>query len=346
MKNPKSTSHSALCIAHCAFFILVSATYPVHGGTVEADTVLADEIQTRVISYPNPSLTDGLVLYYSFETNMGIAYDASGNSHHGAIAPQCVWTNEGRFAGGAMAWTGTNAPEARIMVGHSPNFTSWDAYSVSIWFQLRRIPYSFDPLSPRGGYTLFMKSDFGVQPGGLSMAWLLYRTVPVESVEYLISGVSSILSCPVDTLQEGAWRHVVIVRDGDVGQLWVDGLLKVSNTNMVSLDGEGLFLTLGEFYTPLGYYPDQTWSGLMDEFRIYKRALSPTEIAYLHYLGTLPPPQPQQTNGVEAITVASDLAVAGELSVAGDATFLSGVQLAQPLGDLSSGSYTNAPPAP
>ena len=84
----------------------------------------------------------------------------------------------------------------------------------------------------------------------------------------------------------------------------------------------------------------------MDEVRIYDRALSPTEIAALYLDGFLPPPQPPQPSGDEVITVTSDLSVAGELTVLGDATFLSGVQLAQPLGDLSSGSYTNAPPAP
>jgi hypothetical protein len=77
----------------------------------------------------------------------------------------------------------------------------------------------------------------------------------------------------------------------------------------------------------------KSWSGLLDQVRIFDRALSPAEVAALHAEGS----------PSAAVSVTASLAVGGGLAVTGPVSFASGVLYSRPLGDLSCGSYTNAP---
>jgi len=338
MRNPKSkipNLKSKIIPNLCNLWIIFAACFA-RGGTVEADTVLADEVRTREISYPQPSTND-VVLYYSFAANGGyIVPDSSGNGYSG-VPVGCTWVNyAGRFSGGAMSW-GTNTWDAAVIVGSRPDFLSWEAYTLSVWFK-----YVPENSAYRAAYMLIAKAS-----GDLMETGLFVWPSPDGFLAFVLNSDTAgfvNLFCFRKNVLDGIWHHAVVVRAGNVGQLWLDGELEDSTAGMFTVKSTASSLCLGNCY--YGPYERYNWSGLMDEVRIYDRALSPTEIAYLYAIGSFPPPQPPQPSGEEVITVTSDLSVAGELTVSGDVLFLSGVQLAQPLGDLSSGSYTNAPPMP
>jgi hypothetical protein len=85
----------------------------------------------------------------------------------------------------------------------------------------------------------------------------------------------------VETTQPttGAWTHVAVTLAGDVGKIYVGGVLKNTNTSMSN--------NPSDFNPAVNYIGDSQWSadplldGRIDDFRIYNFALSGPDIATL-----------------------------------------------------------------
>ena len=89
-------------------------------------------------------------------------------------------------------------------------------------------------------------------------------------------------------LSDESWKHVVVTLDGDVGTLYVDGVLV--GTGAFTIDPEDLNAP-NTNATPQANYlgrgqEGNYFSGLVDSFRVYSKALSAEEVAELSY----PPP--------------------------------------------------------
>lgn len=93
------------------------------------------------------------------------------------------------------------------------------------------------------------------------------------------SGVLPIL------LNDGAWHHVALQREGDLVELYVDAV-RVDSRAMPStpLDFDSGGFMLGQEQDCVGgcLDPAQTLDGLVDELTIYRRALGPDEIAAIY----------------------------------------------------------------
>lgn len=124
-----------------------------------------------------------------------------------------------------------------------------------------------------------------------------------------------------------------MVRDGTYGAFWVDGVLRSTSTNMISVHNSSP-VCVGNSYSG-DSFQRKGWHGLLDEIRIFDRALSADGIRALY------------TEGGLRLGVYFDggVDVRGGLDVAGGAAF-GGAVYARPLGDLSCGAFTNGvPPA-
>ena|GEM_PF-3288354 len=241
---------------------------------------------------------DGLALYLPFETDTGATVqDASGNGHHGTAA-NCAWTSAGRFAGGAMSFNGANSS---IVFPTVPDFPSWDAYSVSVWVKhdgggyLGNYQYGhkiIDKSSLNHDLSIVLNPlgypHLGIPPG--------YIGVGVNE-----NGASCSFYDGYNYM-DNVWHHVVFLRNGSVGQLWIDGVLKDSKNNMVSVHSASAFCVGNSFSADP--YQCISWSGLLDEVRIYNRPLSPEEIGQLHTGGPLPPEPPPSVPTVSSVTAA------------------------------------------
>jgi hypothetical protein len=299
-------------------FLAAAAPLCVSAGTVTVDRVLADGIYVREIGLRPPKTDE--VLYYPFSTDEGgTVSDASGNGHDGAVSG-CVWANSGPH-GGCMSFDGSGDS---IDVGSAPNFPTWSRYSVSVWF-----------LHNGGG-------DFGAGYGhkildktSMMHDWKL-TVYPsggfVDLGLYESTGGTSMNDGTINYM-DNMWHHVVVVRDGTNGFLWVDGVLRYQNRSMISVNSSS-DVCVGNSYST-DYYQRKSWSGFIDEVRIYDRSLSSNEVARLYTEGCL--------GARSAVCVTTNLTVCGGLSVTGRVSFASGVAYARPLGDLSCGVYTNAP---
>ena len=269
------------------------------------------------------------VLFYDFAeapTN-GVVADRSGNGHDGA-ASGCDWTSAGRFHGGAMAFD-SNADS--VNAGTDLDFPAWERYTVSLWF----LHDGGGDKGPQYGHKMLDKTDWyhdwhlhilppGKEGGGAG-------EIGLSLYEDGVGG--SGLGDGSRNWADNTWHHVAVVRDGTYGAFWVDGVLRSTSTNMISVHNSSP-VCVGNSYSG-DSFQRKGWHGLLDEIRIFDRALSMDEVRALHAEGALR----------LGVYFDGGVDVRGGLDVAGGAAF-GGAVYARPLGDLSCGAFTNGvPPA-
>jgi len=301
-------------------------------GTIIADKVVAQEVQTSEISLPPPFGPE--ILYYNFETNGGtIVTDYSSNGNHGT-ASRSLWVSGGALSSaGAGSFDGSAVYQLAgdyVTLPEALDFPAWNNYSVSVWFK-----------HDGGGYT--STNQYGhklVDKSAASHDWCLVMIAQQPSagtVGVLLneSGADVWLSSGTVNYMDNAWHHAVVTRAGNLGQLWVDGVLKDQTNGMVTVNSTSP-VCIGNSYSS-NIYHRVSWSGRIDEFRVFDYTVSSNEIAHLYQAGTLlltPPPA--------AVLIATNLQVNGSLTVTGRVSF-AGAVYTRPRGDLTCGIYTNAP---
>jgi hypothetical protein len=200
----------------------------------------------------------GLVAAYSFNEGSGATVnDSSGKGNSGTISG-ATWTAAGRF-GGALAFNGTNS---WVTVNDSSSLDLTNAMTLEAWVR------PFGPTSWQAAIIKEQASDF---------AYGLY----VNTDQDQSSGVANINGGDVavnDPSEDGqvpmnTWTHLTTTYDGSILRLYENGIL----LNQASSPGK-IAVSSG----PLRIGGDSIWgeyfNGLIDEVRVYNRALSQTEI--------------------------------------------------------------------
>lgn len=266
-------------------------------------------------------------LYFDFAAEprgASVARDAGGQAHDG-VAEGCAWCAEGRFAGGALAFSG-NA--SSVTVPGAPDFPSWDAYSASVWFLHdgggeRGPQYGhkiLDRTSPDHDWHLSLRPEgHAADTGAVGLS--LYE-----------SGRRLRLEDASRNWADGDWHHAVVIRNGRHGELWIDGVRRAASENMFAVHGAGPFC-IGNSRSA-DRHQRTGWSGRLDEVRVFARALTQEEVARLYTVGAA-------GTGDGRVTFASDVEFAGGVSVAGPAVFAEGIRYVRPRGDLALGSETD-----
>lgn len=277
---------------------------PATAGDVTADNLRVFEdadVHGKLVVTASPEVTtNSLELWYSFSTNATPVADDSGNGNTGTVYT-ATWTSSGKIDG-AYQLDGTND---YIRVSTMTNQLSGD-FTLAAWVYC----------TGSGGDVF----DSYVTSYGNYWVSLIFDTVnnrmnlnlyDGSQCPYIVSANSSVTT--------GVWYHVVGTRNttDDKIYLYIDGDEKSSTTDTTTTVPSYGNLDLGACNGGGG--ATRMFQGLIDEPRVYDRALSDTEILELYL------------NGRET----SD----GD----GTAEFRDGVIYLAPLGDLSMGTYTNAP---
>ena len=209
--------------------------------------------------------TVGLTAYFSF--NDCTADESTGNnSILGVISgsPTC----ECGVNGQALRFNGSSD---YVVVGGSVNgeFDTED-FTVSFFFK---------PLGGAGVRTLMAKT--GADCSDQNVFAIRYdagtKLLNIQLIENS-SKNGSITRVPVPT--ENCWTHLVVVRRSNRTILYLNGeyVTEASTTNRVNVRNDGN-LTIAQSYCP---NTDRNFEGLLDEIRIYNRALREEEIAELY----------------------------------------------------------------
>jgi hypothetical protein len=230
---------------------------------------------------PKPSWRDGVVAHWPLD---GHARDASGNGYHGeahGLAPA-----KDRFGkeGGAVYFDG----KAYIDVGDRLDMRTND-FTISVWVKTK-------------------SDEFGLVSkaavSSVKMCWAFHVVYahnwrrPLLCASLSDVGGRSGLGTNVDPKEAGLtddrWHQLVAVYDrrGEL-RMYLDGRLlsKVDISRMRAVDFDSDFhLLLGAMNAEdgLGPYRRQRLVGALDDVRIWRRALSGTEVA-AHYADQSPP---------------------------------------------------------
>lgn len=220
----------------------------------------------------------GLVGYWSFDEGAGaIAGDSSGSGNHGTITG-ATWVGGKR--GKALSFPGTGNP--RVVVNDSVNLKfGTGSFSVSGWglhrdytypksnFMLRKSVQCFTSGTANAGFDI----GHGYKANGIDICLRDSSNNAIRSTLVFDDGYR-----PDQLIRK--WTHYTIVFDrvGNVIQAYVNGVKQTNELNISSVTGgidNDQAVNIGTMY---GWQTD----GILDDVRIYNRALSAGEIAKLY----------------------------------------------------------------
>jgi hypothetical protein len=243
--------------------------------------------------------TTGLVAAYGFDEGTGtVVRDVSGQNNHG-VASGTAWT-AGKF-GNALVFNGTSA---QVTIPDAPSLRLTTAMTLEAWVFPTTAPTGWRAIVDKNidGYYLMASTDNGNLPG-VGGNW--------TNGNRNVFGTSVI---PVN-----AWTHLATTFDGSTIRLFVNGAQVASVAQTTPLAPTADTLQIGA-----DFYPTEYFAGLIDEVRIYNRALSAAEIQVdmlTPVAGAAPPPQSDTTPPAVNITSPANGAnVTNTVSVAANAT--------------------------
>ena len=197
----------------------------------------------------------GLVAAYGFNEGGGTTVsDVSGNNNNGAITG-ATWTTQGRF-GSALSFNGVNNV-VRIASSLSLNVSS--AMTLEAWIKPTAAQSGWRTIMQREAEAYFLNasnSDGALLPSGGGT---------FNGTTAYVSGTTA---NPVNV-----WTHVALTYDGAALRLYVNGVLAANQSRSGAIQTNSNPVWIGG-NSPYGEY----FQGLIDEVRIYNRALSQAEI--------------------------------------------------------------------
>jgi len=211
-----------------------------------------------------------LLVWWGFDDGEGTgAADRSGNGRAGEVVG-ATWEEAGRV-GGALRFDGDDF----VVDGDASAYLNGlDALTVSMWIRAdaigtdRGFLTTRDPAGPDPKDGLLLRyDDEGSNGGGDDVIKAYVQTL---ADKHRIEGASG--------TQSTEWQHVALTwSDGEAMALYVDGALQQLTYDQGPLDGA----TAGAETLQVGLANYEGWLGLIDDVRIYGRAMAAEEIADL-----------------------------------------------------------------
>jgi hypothetical protein len=211
------------------------------------------------------TLGTGLVAHWTFDQGSGsVLEDDSGERRVGTIAG-AEWTNDGRFAGALHFQRGD-----AVTVENFPDATpSW---SFSAWIRISEEDAMVDALGVAITTEDYQKGGWEFQTYGRSSGVYWH-------FGYWIEPPFRYAQYDCHCFEAGRWSHATIVRDDAMNSLsfYVDGILVESRLSPPPILAGTPTLYMGRWMGA-----GRLFEGSLDDVAIYRRALSPAEVAELH----------------------------------------------------------------
>jgi fibronectin type 3 domain-containing protein len=230
-------------------------------GTHRLTAVARDAAGNQSTSAPVDVTVDnlkGLVAAYSFDAGSGtIADDVSGNGNRGTISG-ATWSSTGKFGRSLLFDTA-----ALVSVADAASLDLTGAMTIEAWVRPSSTT-QFRPVAVKENssaivYGLYANSRSGGGDDSPSAHALLGGTEVVARAQNRIA--------------QDSWTHVAATYDGTAVRLYVNGSLAASRSAGGSISTSSGPLRIGG-----NVVRGESYRGLIDELRIYRRALTATEI--------------------------------------------------------------------
>ena len=204
-------------------------------------------------------LARGLVGRWTFDEGEGtIARDSSGGANHGRVMGGAKWT-EGRI-GGALEFDGM---DDFVSIPNESSFDITGSITVSAWIKVESFSKSWQAIVTKG-----------------DRSWRLHRANDTKSVGWACSDLSRQQIGDLygkKAVMDGQWHHVAGVLDGSKTSIFVDGTIDASAQSSPNISVNDFPVLIGANAQVKG----RLFRGLIDDVRIYNRALSVDEVRTL-----------------------------------------------------------------
>jgi hypothetical protein len=213
--------------------------------------------------------TTGLVLNYRFDNDSGVvAHDSSPNAIHGKyVNTTAAAARSAGVPGRSWAITLAGGKKQYVSVPER-NDLDVDRFTVAALVRYTGVENDkafgrWEVMEKAGAYWVNVRTDGKVRVGGYfggctSAAW-----------KYLDSNVV----VPTNT-----WTHVASTYNGSTLSVWINGARAGSLEVTGRTCSNNLPLSVGAKNYPAAGLLEAFWDGRLDDFRIYDRALSASEI--------------------------------------------------------------------
>jgi len=214
-------------------------------------------------------ITDAVLIMHFDEGSGTIAKDSSGYGNDGTIYG-ATWTTG--VSGKALSFDGVND---YVDCGNDESLDITDAVTIAAWVNpansgqggYGRIVDKLDSSADRNGY------DFTVKSG-----------TPQLRVKFHTGDAGIVLESTDDSVNKNEWTHVAVTYDKDAGsnnlKIYINGLQDNQGADTDAIPTSSVNLRIGN---------SQSWArafdGIIDEVRIYNRALTESEIRALYEQG-------------------------------------------------------------
>lgn len=280
----QTISGPAAAVFDDASALQTTVSFPVAGTYVIAlnvhdGLVSAAERRTVVVGGdPSAILANGLLGYWRFEDGSGsTAVDSSGNGKD-ATTTGITWTSG--YSGGGIASNGSDKNNATALIPEPA------ASTVSAWVKAATLPATSDRM-----LWTFLDSSNNTR----------YRAyIPSGSRKLRVlhdRGTDGVWECDYE-LNGNEWVHVAVAYDrsssSNVPSIYINGVPQ----NVTTITSPSGSMSLGN----TSFRMVRSWSGAVDEFRVYDRVLSAEEIGLLMVAGPINH-APQVTAGEDASAI-------------------------------------------
>jgi hypothetical protein len=213
------------------------------------------------------SINSGLIVYYRFDESSGTSISDSSGNNYITTVNSGLWQNG--FYGNSLNFDGSNTYIRNL--NSNINVFSSD-FSLFLRFKTSNINVSYASLF--SGASTINQYNQQITLGtdnNLGRIRLFVRND---------SGGSNSVGCHTPYLNNNIWYNIGIVHTGSLFILYLNGY-QVSNVSFSNLGTLTLnSLSIGEIYRNLG--AEGRFLGNIDDFRVYNRALSTSEILTLY----------------------------------------------------------------
>ncbi|MEM4736487.1 MAG: DUF2341 domain-containing protein [Nitrososphaeria archaeon] len=237
-----------------------------------AGTTAIKGASTSIGSYNKSSLNEGLVAYWKMDEaswngdcSTTSVTDSSGNDNSGVACPNLSAANassSGKF-GGAGYFDGNND---YVNISGNSNLNNLTNFTVAFWASASASTQAYSMLVTK--FTTDAQATFQIMRNGTN-----------NRIEYRIGDGSSVYT-QIGSINifDDQWHYVVYSYDGKTVRAFVDGKKDVEQALSITPYTTTNPVTIGSRGGAGGYY----LRGMMDEVRIYNRAISPAEAQELY----------------------------------------------------------------
>jgi hypothetical protein len=245
-----TTSYAAIGLAsNTVYYWRVNASNSGGAGSYSS----ARSFTTELIAMP-------YVAAYAFDEGSGTsAFDVSGNANTGTVS-DTLWSTSGRY-GNALSFNGSSSI---VRVNNSSSLNLTTGMTVEAWVQ---------PTTPAPDVQVMIFKEGTSNNQSYALGLDKNGSGNLRAGIYIMIGANEYGVNSSSTLSLNTWSHVAGTFDGASLRLYVNGSLEGSTSVSGSINQTDSYLTIG------GNDLEPEWfAGLIDEVRIYNRALSQGEI--------------------------------------------------------------------